>query len=125
MVDEIFVMQRQAHGVETPALDLVDVSLGDVIGQPGVVEGLCVGRANEGGQLLFPIMLGGGLGGGIHQVALHDHPIAEVDRIEDDFLVVRTVDDPGAVDLQQLSADHAGKQGKKKGQQGFENAHPW
>ncbi len=117
-VDEVFVMQRQAHGVETPALDLADVSLGDVIGQPGVVECLQIRRANEGGQLLFPIVLGGGLFGGVHQVALHDHPIAEIDRIEDDFLIVRTVDDPGAVDLQQLPAGHAGKQGKEKGQQG-------
>ena len=93
-------MQRQTHGVEAPALDLVDVSLGDVIGQPDVVECLCVGRADEGGQLLFPIVLGGGLGRGIHQVALHDHPVTKVDRIEDDFLIVRTVDDPGAADLQ-------------------------
>jgi hypothetical protein len=63
-------------------------------------------------------VLGGGLALGVHHVALHDHPISEIDSVEDYFMIVRAVDDPCAVDLQQLPKSQFGKKTKRKERQG-------
>ena len=103
-VDEVFVVQGEAHRIETPGLDLLDVVLRDVVGQPRIIKRFHAVRPDQRLELFFPRVLVRRLADRVHYVALHDHPIAKIDRVEDDLLIVRTVDHPGAVDLQQLPA---------------------
>ena len=80
-IDEVFVVQGETHRIEAPRLDLVDVGLGDVVGQPRIVESLHAVGAHQGCQLLLPRVLGGGLAFGIHDVPLHHHPVTHVDGV--------------------------------------------
>ena len=80
-IDEVFVVQGEANRIEAPAFDLVDVGLRDVAGQPRIVESLHTVGPQECCQLLLPRVLVRRLAFGIHDVSLHHHPVAEVDRV--------------------------------------------
>ena len=116
-VDEVFVVQGETHRIETPSLDLIDVVLRDVVGQPCIVKRFYAVRPDQRRELFFPRVLVRRLADGVHHVALHDHPIAEIDRVEDDLLISRAVDNPGALDLQQLSAGQTGESGESESEE--------
>ena len=80
-VDEVFVVHGEAHRIEAPRLDLVDVGLRDVVGQPRIVESLHTVGPQEGRQLLLPSVLVRRLAFGIHDVPLHHHPVTHVDGV--------------------------------------------
>ena len=122
-VDEVFVVQGETHRIETPGLDLLDVVLRDVVGQPRIVKSLHAVFPHQSGQLLLPRVLVRRLADRVHHVTLHDHPIAKIDRVEDDLLIVRTIDNPGAVDLQQLPASHSGEEGNEERRENDAESH--
>ena len=122
-VDEVFVVQGEADRIETPGLDLLDVVLRDVVGQPRIVKSLHAVFPHQSGQLLLPRVLVRRLADRVHHVTLHDHPIAKIDRVEDDLLIVRTIDNPGAVDLQQLPASHSGEESNEERRENDAESH--
>ena len=70
-------MHGEAHGVEPPRLQRVDVRLLDVVVQPGVVPSVGVFDPNEVFNHGADLVLRPGKPAGLHHVALLHHPAAQ------------------------------------------------
>ena len=89
---EQVVVHRQANGVEAPRLHRIDVGLGAVVLQPGIVEILRRLLADELLDDGADLVLGVGKAGRLEHVALLDHPSAKAHAAKQDVLAA-LVDD--------------------------------
>ena len=90
------VMHRQANGVEAPRLHRIDVGLGAVVLQPGIVEVLCRLLTDELLDDGADLVLGVGKAGRLKHVALLDHPSTEAHAAQQHVLPTLVDNAPAA-----------------------------